>query len=167
MTQNRRQRTLVLPRLQLRLVGTFFLVLLGGFLLQSLLVHIELRRLTSAGEAGPGILEAMPAVQARVLLVSVAILLPATLAVGVLATQRIAGPAFRLERYLREVERGEANALCRLRRHDELKELCSQLNRTLTTIEARGGRVWPPEELAPVPGAKEEAAPERELSKAA
>ena len=166
MTTYRRTRQLVQPRLQLKLIGTFFLVMLVGFLLQSILLHLELGRVA---EAFPGASEELEAATSslvlRVLLLSLGVLLPATLLVGVLMTHRIAGPAYRLESYLNEVEKGEADALCRLRQGDELKDLCAQLNRALTAVDARG-RVWPAEESLGSP-ATNQAAPEQELSKAA
>ena len=68
---------------------------------------------------------------------SFAVVMPLSFAVGVLITFRVAGPVYRLERFLSEVLRGEKPADCRLRKGDELHELCALMNRATAGLRAR------------------------------
>jgi signal peptidase II len=61
-------------------------------------------------------------------------LLPLTIAVGILVTFRIAGPVYRFEQYLKSVLRGELTGPCRIRKGDEFHELCELLNQVVSTL---------------------------------
>ncbi len=63
-----------------------------------------------------------------VLGVSFLAFLPITFAIGVLTTHRFAGPVYRFEMYLKQVIRGERPGDCRLRKGDELMDLCALIN---------------------------------------
>ena len=68
------------------------------------------------------------AVFMEVLIQSLAIVLPLTVMVGVLATFKIAGPVYRMMEFFQAVLRGEHPEECRLRKGDELQELCKLAN---------------------------------------
>jgi hypothetical protein len=61
-------------------------------------------------------------------LFSFGIVLPLTIAVGVLATFRIVGPIYRFETYLRGVLRGDQLGPCKIRKGDAFGEMCTLIN---------------------------------------
>ncbi len=58
-------------------------------------------------------------------------------AMGIVLTHRIAGPLHRLERTLDTLLAGGRVQPVHLRKHDELKPLCSRINRVIQLLEAR------------------------------
>jgi methyl-accepting chemotaxis protein len=125
----RRRVKLILPALQFRLIaysGAIATLALGlQFLLFSRLVGQLAARLPSenvrALELGSrALLEALG--------LSAMLLLPLVLWIGINATFRIAGPLFRMKRYLEQVARGEKPADCQLRRGDQLQDFCAAIN---------------------------------------
>jgi signal peptidase II len=70
----------------------------------------------------------------EILLVSFGMLLPLTIAVGILVTFRIAGPIYRFESYIKSVLRGEEVGPCRIRMGDEFQELCELLNQVTAAL---------------------------------
>ena len=124
-----RRIKLIKPLLQLKFVGVFAGVSALGFLLQSLHVGLRLSELAaSLPEGGSYLVAVMPELPIEILLVSFGMLLPLTVAVGILVTFRIAGPVYRFETYLKAVLRGEETGLCRIRKGDEFHELCELIN---------------------------------------
>ena len=139
MTQDqiaRRRIKLIKPRLQLKLIAVFLGLSSLGFLMQSLHVGLRLSELAaSIPEGGSYLIAVLPELPLEILAVSFGMLLPLTVAVGVLATFRIAGPLYHFEKFLREVQDGSEVHPCRLRDGDQLEELCDLINSA--TAEAR------------------------------
>lgn len=131
----RRRIKLIKPKLQLKLVGVFVGLSALGFLLQSLHVGLRLSELAaSIPEGGTYLMAVMPELPLEILLVSFGMLLPLTVAVGILVTFRIAGPVFRFEKYLKAVIRGEEVGPCRIRQGDEFQELCELINQATASL---------------------------------
>jgi methyl-accepting chemotaxis protein len=59
----------------------------------------------------------------------------------VLHSHRIAGPAYRLERLIKEMAEGRRGFRVRLRRKDYLKHIASALNELLESLESRENRI--------------------------
>jgi hypothetical protein len=137
--KERRRIKLIKPRLQLKLVGVFVGLSGLGFLLQSLHVGLRLSELAaSVPEGGTYLMAVMPELPLEILLVSFGMLLPLTIAVGILVTFRIAGPVYRFEKYLSQVINGEEVGPCRIRDGDEFQELCDLINQATAPLrEAR------------------------------
>ncbi|MEQ1891437.1 MAG: hypothetical protein ABL998_02750 [Planctomycetota bacterium] len=136
---HRRRIKLIKPRLQLKMVGVFVGLSALGFLLQSLHVGLRLSELSaSMPEGGSYLMAVMPELPLEILLVSFGMLLPLTIAVGILVTFRIAGPVYRFEKFLKAVLRGEEVGSCRIRKGDEFQELCELINQA--TAAAREQR---------------------------
>jgi len=134
----RRRIKLIKPRLQLRLVAVFVGVSAIGFLMQSLHVGMRLSELAaSVPEGGPYLMAVMPELPLEILLFSFGMLLPLTVAVGILVTFRLAGPLYRFEQYLKGVISGEEVGPCRIRRGDELQELCELINQATESVRLR------------------------------
>jgi hypothetical protein len=62
------------------------------------------------------------------LAIALAIFAPMTLALGILLMHKVAGPLYRFEMYLGQVARGETTEPCRIRKGDELQDMCDTIN---------------------------------------
>ena len=108
-----------------------------AFLLQLLLLAARLSEVATHMPFGGVYLQQMlPDLMLEVLLFSFGILMPVTVAVGVLVTFRIAGPVYRFEQYLESIARGEEVGPCKLRKGDELTELCDRINQASVYLQA-------------------------------
>jgi hypothetical protein len=134
-----RRRKLPMPRLQLRMIGAFTgltaLALVLEFVLMAGRLSKLAARLPSGGEY---LVDALPSLMLGVGGLSLLVLLPLTVALGVTITFRWAGPLYRIHVYLSEVAEGRANGPCRIRDEDELQELCVLVNSALAAERARG-----------------------------
>ncbi len=147
--RERRRIKLVKPRLQFKLIGVFVGLSGLGFLMQSLHVGLRLSELASTvPEGGSYLMAALPELPLEILAVSFGMILPLTIAVGILVTFRIAGPVYRIEKYLEEVLRGEQVVPCKLRKGDELQELCEMINKVTEPMRLRNANEGPPKEDA-------------------
>jgi len=63
------------------------------------------------------------------LLTRMALLLPFVIILSILLSHKIAGPVFRMERYLSEVARGNLSSVLKLRKRDELQNLAGAINK--------------------------------------
>lgn len=143
MFPDKRRKQLVQPRLQMRLVLTFLGVALVGLMLQFVLFAATLSSLAAElPQDGPLLLERIPGYTVTVLVVSVCVLFPLTITVGILTTFRVAGPLYRIERHLEAIARGEDPGECRIRKGDQLQELCDTLNSALDSAREHG---WKPQ----------------------
>ena len=125
----KRRKKLIRPRLQLKLTAISTFVALTALMLQFLLFSRTLAGLASELPNDSFVLLSIGRGELLLALgMSVLVLLPISLAAGVLSTFRVAGPVYRLETYLKQVIDGERPADCRLRKGDELKELCALVN---------------------------------------
>jgi len=125
----KRRVKLIKPRLQFKLIGGFVGLSALSLLMQSMLLGLGIAR--TANELpndGAFLTGAAPQLVAEAMLLSMGLLLPLSVAVGVLLTFRIAGPVYRLERFCEMVARGERPADVRLRDGDELVELAQCIN---------------------------------------
>lgn len=150
--KHKRRIKLIQPRLQLRLTAIFAGVSLTSLLLQYLLFMQMLSKLAiQLPNDALLLLSEMRGELLSVLAFSLAVLLPLMFSVGVLVTFRIAGPVYRLEKYLREVADGGQPADCRLRKGDELKQLCELVNDATRPLRAASA----------IDGTTERSAPDR------
>ena len=133
--KHKRRIKLIKPRLQFKLIGGFVGLSALALLLQSLLLGLRLSQLS--GELpndGPYVSENTPRMIAELLVFSFGLLLPLTVAVGILLTFRIAGPVYRLERFCESVANGERPEDVRLRDGDELVELAQRVNAATSSV---------------------------------
>ena len=131
----KRRIKIIKPQLQLKLVGIFVGLSALAVLLQSVLVAHRLTQLSAdIPVGGQYLVDAMPGVLTEILVFTFGLVLPLIFAVGVLVTHRIAGPVYRFEQYLKEVARGERMGPCRIRKGDELQDLCDVINDATAVI---------------------------------
>ena len=135
MVHKRRFLRLVQPRIQLRLMLASGSLVATGLLLQYLLILMLVTRLaeTLPGD-GAWLVEQLGGALLTALLASFLLLVPLVGLVGILASQRWAGPLYRFERFLEELQRGERPADIRLRKGDELTGFCAKLNQATAPL---------------------------------
>ena len=133
----KRKKKLINPALQLRLIGTFFGVAGICLLLQALLLGLYLTEAARAMPAGgPDLLTRIPALIRNSLFVSFGVFVPLVLAIGIHRTFRMVGPIYRFEQHLKGIARGEDMGLCRIRKRDDLQELCRLINAAVQRLQA-------------------------------
>jgi hypothetical protein len=144
MPHTQRSKQLIHPRLQLRLVLTFLGVSLVGLLLQFVLFAATISALAAElPQDGPLLVERIPSYTLTVFAISVCVLFPLTMTIGILTTFRVAGPLFRFEQHLKAIARGEDPGECRIRKGDQLQEFCASFNEALVAMRRQG---WSPRE---------------------
>ncbi|MAF67466.1 MAG: hypothetical protein CMJ84_17645 [Planctomycetes bacterium] len=138
MTRHKRRIKLIKVSLQTRLTMTFVGMAALSLLLEFLLF------LRASGEVaatlpndGAIVWEEMTGILVGLLLSSLGLCLPLIFAVGILTTFRIAGPIYRMEMFLKEIISGADPGRCRLRKGDQLQELCALLNEAREELESR------------------------------
>jgi hypothetical protein len=148
----KRRRKIIKPRLQLKLVGVFVGLSALAVLLQTVLVAHRLSELSAAVPiGGEYLLDAMPGILTEILIFTFGLVMPLIFAVGVLVTHRIAGPVYRFEQYLGQVVRGEDVGPCRIRKGDELQDLCIVINEAAELIRDARSHETSDDELADAP----------------
>ncbi len=136
MTRHRRRLRLILPRIQLRLIGAMAAVAALALLLEyTLLVRSVLEIARELPHDRDLLVVRASSSLGWVLLVSLGLLLPVLALVAVLVSHRFCGPLYRFQVYLKAVADGTERGECRLRQGDELQELCELIN--TTTAAAR------------------------------
>lgn len=136
MTTRKRSQKIIQPAFQLRLVGWFTGMGMLALLLQFMIVGFRLSQAVAhVGENGGHITDEIPGVLMTTLLFSLGMLVPVLFGFGILLTFKIAGPAYRMEQYLRALARGEASGPCSIRKGDQLQELCEALNLAVESLQ--------------------------------
>lgn len=134
-----RRNRLPRPRLQLRLVGAFAGLCALAIVAQTLAMGAQMTELAESLPAdGPRLADSLPSALWSSLAWSCALVLPAVLIIGVQLTFRIAGPLYRFEHHLRAVTRGEQPGPCKIRKGDDLQELCELINDALEVARTQG-----------------------------
>jgi len=137
MKYQKRKKTLVEPRFQLKLVSYFtgltVLALLFQFVLFASMMSGTAAQLTDGAST---LYEEFHDNLVKCLIYSAALILPLTVGVGVLVTFRVAGPVQRFSGFLRAIKAGERPADCTLRKGDELHDLCTLLNEATAPLRA-------------------------------
>ena len=141
----RRKRRLIEPRVQKRFIWIFLSLAALAALVQSLVVSYLLVRLADGlPNDGLALKTQILELLAQSLPLTLALLAPLTVAVGITSTHRIVGPLYRFRVYLTQLAAGERPAPCRIRQDDELQDLCELLNRATAplreTSSAEGAR---------------------------
>ena len=130
-----RVRKLSKPRMQLRLTLTF--VSLAVFASLSTVILVESVMSQALADAGVDAqnIDTLGSML-RAMIGTLLVLVPVMTAVGIVVTNRIAGPVYRLETHLAEIARGAHPEPCRLRKGDELQDLCEVMNEAVDTLRS-------------------------------
>ncbi|MCX7013622.1 MAG: hypothetical protein NTW86_13880 [Candidatus Sumerlaeota bacterium] len=141
----KRRRLLVIPRFQLRLVGSIWLFVLAGMAIATVgtCLYFLLLNEPSHADVVQG-WSGMVGRTALALLVLFGLMAWGTL----LVSHRIAGPIYRILRVLEDLQRDKSGAPIRFRRGDAFQDVARQLNHTLHPLEARRERKDTPVNIA-------------------
>jgi hypothetical protein len=127
----KRKRKLIRPGLQLRLIVVFLCVAASAVILQAIALNRTMLRVAEElPNDGTLVLSHWPDLFATNVLVTLAVLVPTTLVIGLAATNRVAGPLHRVQLYLEAVKRGDTSRSLDVRGDDELGHFCQLLVRT-------------------------------------
>jgi hypothetical protein len=136
--QRLRKNKLPRPGLQLRITGAFCAAAVACVVLQAVLLDRSFRALFDRLPEDGGLLrELWPELLRGNVLLTLGVLVPLTLLLGTLATFKVAGPLTGMQRWLDALDRGEDPGPCRIRKGDELQDLCEQLNEARDARDAR------------------------------
>lgn len=141
-----RYRKLIQPKLQLRLVSSFLVLSAIALIFQMLLFA---RAASQIANQAP---EDVPSILLQVLLLSLGVVLPLTLLVGVVVTNKIAGPIYRFSVFLNEVREGSRPRDCKLRAGDYLHDFCGLLNAVTAPLREGESATEKSHELEPRAG---------------
>ena len=142
MADHKRRIQLPKPALQLKLVLIFLILGIVCVLLQFTMLS---RTLTELAMKQPGgglaMIITVSAVLWKHLFITLCMLVPLNLLVGILVTFRIAGPIYHFEKHLLRIAEGEDPGPCRLRKWDDLQELCEAINLAVDALRTGQGNV--------------------------
>jgi len=130
MTQSKNKRIVKLidPRLQLTMTSWFVCATVVALVVQWMLFTNAMKDYALSQSNPVAAYEGIATACRSALLMSLAFALPATVAVGVMTTFRIAGPIQRFRSFLGALRDGERPADCRIRKGDQLQDFCELLN---------------------------------------
>lgn len=132
---HKRKRKLINKPLQLKLVGIFTAIGATCALFQVILINTSLLQLAqSIPNGGEQLLEQSRWLVLKNTMWTLGVLLPLMVCVGIAATHRVAGPAYRMTQHLKEIAAGGPVRACKIRKHDEFSELCDALNAALEQL---------------------------------
>lgn len=135
----RRRRRLVDKPLQYHMIGSFAAVGALAALAQVALIVLSTQAFADSLDGGEHALVYLNWTDLfTTVLVTLAILVPVTLAYGIFVTHRIAGPAYRMRNYLMDVAaNGVTGRVCKVRDGDEMQDMCGRINLAIEAL-ARG-----------------------------
>ncbi|MBN2490552.1 MAG: hypothetical protein JXQ29_06865 [Planctomycetes bacterium] len=129
MKKTRRSQKLIEPRLQLKFAAVFLTTAAAVVLAQGFGLFFTLDRLAqNLPNDGHIVQMEVASVIQRNCLITLALVAPLSLLVGVLTMFRLVGPLYRFRVYLRQLAGGVDPGPCRIREGDELHDLCKLLN---------------------------------------
>ena len=136
----KRRKKLIKPRFQLKVAASGLGIAVVSVLVLVIMMNDAIMEFADKGWVDAVALrnEWMGVLLSKLLL-ALGVLVPMTLALGVILTHRIAGPLYRFEAFLNAVKRGEHPGECHLRKGDELIDFCTLLNEV--TEPLRNGSV--------------------------
>lgn len=133
-----RKRYLVLKGFQLKYVGSILLFMFAIALLSGYTVYYTTWILLGERLAGVYPQGRLVYILQRaniVLLLRILFITPLVALIGLMLSHRIAGPMYRIERFLREIPEGNYSQRIYLRKRDSLKPLADGINNMLTQLE--------------------------------
>lgn len=125
----RRRKKLINPRFQLKLAFAGLAIGLISVMVLMIVLNEAIMELMDKGWIDPiSVQSGWIGLIGGKMLLAAALLVPLTLALGVLFTHRIAGPMYRFHKFLTAVRDGEKPGRCTIRKGDEFQEFCDLLN---------------------------------------
>jgi len=157
MTKYPRTQKLIEPRLKLKFALVFMTTAAAVVLAQTIgLFHTLHSFAVELPNDGPMVQMQVPAVLLKSTLLTLGLVVPLSLFVGVLTMFRIVGPLYRFRVFLRQVAAGENPGPCKIRKGDELHDFCDLLNEVTAPLRQGSAAEKEDEPPAPPPEAEEE-----------
>jgi hypothetical protein len=148
----KRKKKLIEPRLQLRFSLAFLSTALVLVMVQAIVIQFVLQRVAARLPHDGNLLQAeIPTVLMISFAVTLLLLAPLSLGIGVMTTFRVVGPLYRFRVFLRQIADGERPGDCRIRKSDELQDFCELLNEATAPLRAAGYASEEPAAPAPEP----------------
>jgi hypothetical protein len=148
----KRKKKLIEPRLQLRFSLAFLSTALVLVMVQAIVIQFVLQRVAARLPHDGNLLQAeIPTVLLISFAVTLLLLAPLSLGIGVMTTFRVVGPLYRFRMFLRQIADGERPGDCRIRQSDELQDFCELLNEATAPLRAAGAASEEPAAPAPEP----------------
>ena len=136
-----RKKKLINSGLQLKMIAAFLFLSGISALFQVILLNRSIMSLSSLMETdGDILLVEMPSLLLSNTTMTLGVLFPMMLLVGILITHRIAGPIYRFEQHLGAIARGEEMGPCRIHEGDELHSLCERINDAVAYLQANSSQ---------------------------
>lgn len=138
MPKFKRTKKLINSSLQLKMIAVFLGIAATTSLFQVVLLNSALTRVAKEmPDLGDHLLRELPSIMLTNIGLTAGILIPLMSAIGLLITHRIAGPAYRMVQHCKAISRGAEVTPCRIRKDDELWDLCNALNDALELLDAK------------------------------
>ena len=135
MSKYKRRIKLIKPRLQIQLTLVFLGLSVLGLLMQFLLFQAATTRIASVLPSdGNLVMSEINGTLLSLLGITLLAIMPVTYLIGVLTTFRIAGPAYRMEQYFKDLQQNGYTGPCRIRKGDQLQELVAAMNKAVETL---------------------------------
>jgi methyl-accepting chemotaxis protein len=139
MAINKRRSYIIKRAFQLRYIGVILFFILLTAVISSIAIYLAIfpylsEKLADVYPQGR-LLTVLSQANIKALL-SVAFVLPVAIWVGIILSNRIAGPWYRLETILREIAEGNLTSEVKLRQGDELQSLADAINVTTANLKA-------------------------------
>lgn len=139
MARTQRKKKLLEPRLQLEFCLLFLCITICAVLVQTIVLNLTLASLAGrVPNDGGRILAEIPRILGTSLLLTLALLVPVALAIGIHSTFKLVGPIHRFKVFLKQVAAGERPHECRIRAGDELQDLCRLMNEATAPLRRSG-----------------------------
>ena len=144
----KRRKKLIKPRFQIKVAASGLGIAIVSVLLLMIMINEAFMDFANKGWVDAVALrgEWMSILLSK-LLIALVLLIPMTLALGIVLTHKIAGPLYRFETFLTAVMAGEHPEPCRLRKGDELMDFCDLLNEVTEPLR-NGSVAFPQHETA-------------------
>ena len=138
-TTYRRTQYLVAKKFQLRYVGMILLLVSLTAVMCSYVIYYTMMltmgdKLANVYPQGR-LISIVNMVNFRILL-SMLLVAPLAVVIGIYASHKIAGPIFRIEKFLGSMAGGDLSSPLNLRRNDELISLANGINRVIDSVKA-------------------------------
>jgi hypothetical protein len=131
----KRKRKLIDKALQLKLVAVFTAIGATCALFQVVLINFGLLEIAKSIPAGgTELLDESRWMMLTNIMWTLGVLIPLMTCIGIVVTHRIAGPAYRMRTHLTAIAEGGPVRPCKIRKDDELQDLCGALNAALARI---------------------------------
>jgi len=135
MVKRRRKQYLIEPHLQFKFALVFMTTAAAVVMAQAVgLFHTLHSLATDLPNDGSIVQMQVPTVLLRSTLLTLGLVVPLSLLVGVLTMFRVVGPIYRFRVFLKQVADGQNPPDCRIRKGDELHDICALLNQATAPL---------------------------------